>query len=99
MLDDFKILKENPDLARSLKLEVTAADLIEFAEALHKQALEDGKKAKEAEEYLTPQKVADMFGVSLVTIWDWDRKGILSPHRLGKRKYYKKSEIEKVLNE
>jgi hypothetical protein len=48
-------------------------------------------------EIMTRQDVADFFSVSLVTIHDWNKNGILKPYKLGGRIYYHYSEILETL--
>jgi excisionase family DNA binding protein len=43
--------------------------------------------------YITTEEVAKIYGVSKVTINDWDNKGIIIGYRLGNTKRYKLSEI------
>lgn len=52
---------------------------------------------KKEEEYLTRKELADIFKVSLPTISDWSKKGILKPYRLGKLIRFKKSDLENTL--
>jgi hypothetical protein len=94
---DLTILKDNPELAQALKLEVTASDLMAFGESIHQKAVEEAKKnaPPEAETYLTPQELADKLKVSLVTIWSYDKRGITTPLYIGKGKRYRLSDIEK----
>jgi hypothetical protein len=68
------------------------ADLMAFGESIHKTAIEEAKRntKNKNEEYLTPQRLADIMHVSLVTIWSWDNKGILTPLRIGNVKRYRK---------
>lgn len=47
--------------------------------------------------YLTRKEVSALLGVSLVTINEWNKKGILNPMRIGNRVRYNKSEIETIL--
>ena len=47
--------------------------------------------------YLTRQEVAKILKISLVTISDWNRKGILKPYRLGNLVRYKSSELDQAL--
>lgn len=94
---DLNILKENPELAKSVKLEISGADLVAFGESIHKSAIAENSNAKEAEEYLTPQQFADALQVSLVTIWTWDKKEITRPLRIGNAKRYRRSDLEKIL--
>ena len=51
---------------------------------------------KPTEKYLTVDEVCELFSVSRVTLWNWDRKGIITPVRIGSLKRYKLSEIENV---
>ena len=95
---DLSILKESPELAKSLKLEINGADLLAFGEAIHKSALEAGEKTpRENEEYLSPAEFSSALHVSLVTLWSWDRKGITRPLRIGNKKLYRRSDLEKIL--
>jgi len=49
------------------------------------------------EVYLTRKELADIFKVTLPTISDWSKKGILKPYRLGNLVRFKKSEVEQAL--
>lgn len=48
-------------------------------------------------EYITRREVAQLFKISLVTVHDWTKKGILQAYKIGKRVYFKPSEVEKAL--
>jgi len=48
-------------------------------------------------EYLTRQEVATILKVSLVTLTDWNKKGVLKPYRLGNLIRYKRAELEEAL--
>jgi len=52
---------------------------------------------KPQEEFLTRKEAAKMLKISLVTITDWNKKGILNPYRLGNLIRYKKSELEEAM--
>ena len=52
---------------------------------------------KKQTEYLTRKEVAKILKVSLVTLTDWNKKGILKPYRLGNLIRYKTTEIEDSL--
>ena len=49
------------------------------------------------EEYITRVEAAKLFKVSIKTISEWCKKGILKPYRLGKFIRFKKSELEDSL--
>jgi len=35
------------------------------------------------EKYLTPEQVAEIYGVKVITVWDWIRKKSSEPSNLG----------------
>jgi len=52
---------------------------------------------KKQPEYLTRKEVAAILKVSLVTLTDWNKKGVLKPYRLGNLIRYKSTEIDQAL--
>ena len=54
---------------------------------------------KQPTEYLSRKDVAAMLGVSLVTVSEWTKKGLLRSFKLGNRVYYKRNEVENSLTE
>lgn len=42
---------------------------------------------------LTRQETAELLSVSLVTIWSWQKKGIIPCYKIGNKVRFKKSEI------
>lgn len=57
----------------------------------------DKFRPKEKTNYLTRKEVAAIFKISLVTVNDWNKLGILKPYRLGRLVRYKSDEIENSL--
>ena len=49
--------------------------------------------AIDADELLTPEETAQLLKVSKVTVWDWEKKGILSARRIGNQVRYLRSEV------
>jgi hypothetical protein len=49
-------------------------------------------------EVLTRKETAQFFGVSLFCLHHWVNKGILNPHKVSGRTYFKRSELLTVLN-
>lgn len=47
--------------------------------------------------YITRREVAKLFKISLVTVHDWTRKGLLQAYKIANRVYYKQSEVEGAL--
>lgn len=52
---------------------------------------------KEKTSYLTRKDISDIFKISLVTVNDWSKLGILKPYRLGRLVRFKSDEIETAL--
>ncbi len=48
-------------------------------------------------EYITRKEAAIILKVSLVTLSDWNKKGILKPYRLGNLIRYKRTELDQAL--
>jgi excisionase family DNA binding protein len=47
--------------------------------------------------YLTRKDVAAIFKISLVTVNEWSKLGIINPYRLGRLVRFKSSEIDEAL--
>lgn len=48
-------------------------------------------------EYLTRKEVAKILKVSIVTLSQWDKHGILQPYRIGNLIRYKSNKLDKAL--
>ena len=48
---------------------------------------------QEPEVLLTRQETADMLKITLPTLNNWTKAGVLTPRYLGRRVYYRKSDI------
>jgi excisionase family DNA binding protein len=46
---------------------------------------------------ITRREVAQLFGISLVTVNDWTNKGILTAYKIGNKVFYKCVEVENAL--
>lgn len=77
------------------------ADLI--SESVNKRikdlfAKDEQTPHRESEAFLTRKETADFFKISLYTVHDWMKKGIIKPYKAGNRTYFKQSELVEVLN-
>lgn len=99
------------DLSNNLKitsmeaiqfLGVSPADLItELKNSLIPELREQLAKEfqpKEPTEYLTRSEVCEMLKINLSTLDTWRKKGEVTAYGIGNRVYYKRSEIDEVLN-
>lgn len=60
-------------------------------------AAEKFKEAAEADELLTVDEVSKLLQVDRSTLWRWQRDEYLVPQKVGKRSFYKKSDINKLI--
>jgi excisionase family DNA binding protein len=54
-------------------------------------------KPKEPEVWIGREEASKILGVTFPTLLDWNKKGILTPYKVGNRVRYKRSEIEQVI--
>ncbi|MVM36337.1 helix-turn-helix domain-containing protein [Spirosoma sp. HMF4905] len=57
------------------------------------EKLSSTQKSDDADELLTPEETAQTLKVSKVTVWDWSKRGILNPRRIGNKVRYLRSEV------
>lgn len=74
-------------------------DLIrsEMKEVLSEIANGNLSGSSDSDEVIKRKDIAEMFGVSLVTVHDWMTKGILPHYKMNGRTYFKKSEVIKAM--
>lgn len=49
-------------------------------------------------ELIDRKRLCDLLGVTVVTIIDWDKKGLTKPIKIGNRIRYKVSEVNELIN-
>ena len=91
-----EILKTSPELAANINVTTKASELFELYKMWEAEKKEK-PEPKDPEEYLTPAEYAEVLKISLVTLWSWDKKGITIPLRIGNKKLYRRSDLEKIL--
>jgi excisionase family DNA binding protein len=75
---------------------ITRLDKLEVA--IYAFIEQPANKVSEPEtEYLTRRQIADLFKISIVTVHDWTKKGILIAYKLGNKVFYKRAEVEQAL--
>lgn len=83
----------------------TDAGVLAFARAMQLVALEESSKSQKGSggifpdndgAYITKKEVMIGFNVSHTTLWKWQKSGYLVPIKIGKRVYYKRSDIERL---
>lgn len=86
---------------------LTDLGVIEFAKAMQLAAHEEyvlKQQDKETnlfpnsdESYITKKEAMLGFGVSHTTLWKWQKSGYLVPVKVGKRVYYRRTDIESLI--
>jgi len=99
-------LYELIETGANVKVEASAKDLVQFAEILIEKAKEvhqiNNRYASEVqsgeERWLTTDEVARLCHVSTTTLWAWEKAGYLVASRLGRKKMYAFSDVDKLLH-
>ena len=71
----------------------------EILDGVEKLLIDFSKKftPKEPVVWLSRKDVTELLGISLPTIHQWGKQGILKPYKIGNRVRFKQSDIEKTL--
>lgn len=80
--------------------QISADELISRIAVKLKEIIPDCiPKPDPPERYLTRKETAKLLQISLVTLSEWSKRGILQSYRLGGRIRYKLTEIDEALKE
>lgn len=83
----------------------TDAGILAFAEAMRLAGMEKQSSTQNASQGLFPEDDNSLitkkdvmigFKISHTTLWKWEKTGYLVPVKIGKRIYYRKSDIERI---
>lgn len=55
------------------------------------------RKRGKQKEYISRKETAELLDISYVSTYDWTTKGILKPHKIGSKTYFKYIEIIQIL--
>ena len=88
-----ELIKECP----SVKIEISAADLLDTMRSVTTEIIERYEKVEQPEEYLTRKQTAQVLDVDLSSLWRWQRQNYLVPIEIGGKRRYKLSDINKIL--
>ena len=83
---------------RNVQLVVNAADLKELFLEWSKEKDSQIQATKE-DQYLSPNDTVAILRVSKPTLWRWEKQGFLVPVKIGGKKYFRKSDVDKLLQE
>jgi predicted DNA-binding transcriptional regulator AlpA len=77
---------ENPFLAIEKRLQTIEGYLVKFTPS-------SPPPDTTVERFIDQKEVAELFGVSTVSIWQWEKNGFIKSYRIGNLKRFKYSEI------
>lgn len=81
-------------------ISISFDDLKDLFGQVLKTELEAVKKQlqpKHPNEYLTRKEVSEMLKIDLSSVHNWSKRGILIPHQIGNRVYFKLQEVEEAI--
>lgn len=78
---------------------ITADQLKDYANEVAKTILDGISNHNSSDNLLTVDEVSKKFKVNRITVWRWERDGLLHGKKMGRRKYYAAADIEKIINE
>lgn len=94
-------LKEMAEKFPNAILQINLGDLCEFAHQLINSATDIARlqmeRADLSKELLTIDEVVSMLKVSKMTLWRWDKNGLLTKIDMGGARRYRRSEVEELI--
>lgn len=80
----------------SVLITLTDAQLEAYSVNLINKVMENLHSTKK-DDLLSPEEVASKMKIAKVTLWRWEKQGYLIPSRLGRKVYYKESDIKRIM--
>lgn len=91
-------IREMMESGLQVSVTVNAVDLKEFALSLIAEGRRMGLAEREEDRSLTLKEAAKRLGVSVNSLWRWEKSGYLVPHlRVGRRPMYSESQIREIM--
>lgn len=88
-------IKELINSHENVQLIVCPADLKEFALEI---ANEIRSEIKEETNLISKDEACKLLGVTYSTLWRWKKTGFLNDVKIGRKSFYKNSEIKRIKN-
>ncbi|HPE74698.1 MAG TPA: helix-turn-helix domain-containing protein [Draconibacterium sp.] len=101
---NIELLTKHPELAENITFSMKGNDLILFAHELADRMTRNTSQPvatvtpSEPDILLTVDEAAEFLKVSRVTLWQWEKKKILIPSKIGNMLRYRKSDITIALD-
>ena len=93
-------IKDIINSGTNVQVVIGATDLREFFEEIaddQMKKLAVSNSIGQEVEKMTPTEVCKTLDVTKATLWRWQKSGYLVPFRIGRRTYYRKTDIDKLL--
>lgn len=81
----------------NISLTVPFNDLMQLVDYCVNQGRKMEREGEKKEEYLTVKQAEELLKVSKPTLWRWAKNGYLVPSEVGGKRYYKLSDIERIM--
>jgi excisionase family DNA binding protein len=78
---------------------VTKMELYNYLEELLDKKIEMLESSPDPKQKMTRQNVADEFGIHLVTVDEWSKKGILKSFKIGRRIFFYRKDVDDALKQ
>lgn len=62
------------------------------------ELLQESNHSAKENQYLTREEACKKLNTTYQSLWRWNRKGYLKPHKIGAKVYYKLSDINRLLD-
>lgn len=95
MIQNINLVQVSLDDMSSIIRSILSEELKKFGENL-KPEIKDNEDLKQ---YLTREEVCSILDVSTTTLFLWNKSKLLVNHKIGRRVYYKKSEVFNLHNQ
>lgn len=76
---------------------ITVDELLQKIELIIEKKIAEKIKVEKTVHNMTRKEVATFFKVSIVTVHNWTKEGLLPSYRMGSRVYYRSDEVEEAL--
>lgn len=95
------LIQEIIQSGANVSITVGTNDLLQFADHLirsTKEELENAILTKKDDPLVTPDEATKMLHVDHSTLWRWAKSRYLIPIEIGAKRFYKRSDIDAIIN-
>ncbi|MFI3259642.1 MAG: helix-turn-helix domain-containing protein [Rikenellaceae bacterium] len=99
---DYNTLKSIFEGESNILLQIHSDDLLHLSDLIIEQTRQSTieeceRKAKYEVATLTATEVCEILKVNKTTLWRWNKNGVLPHNKVGKKRLYRQSEIDRLL--